>query len=167
MKVPVLKPGMTIRIHQKIQEGEKVRTQVFEGLVVKVSSGSGVNKTFTVRKVVDGIGVEKIFPFYAPSIEKIELTKRGKVRRAKLYYMRDLQGKSTRLKDLPLGELEWIEGTVEEVQEEEAQPEEATAEEAAPAENPEVTEEVEPKSEREPIEETPSEDAQEEEKKAE
>ncbi len=116
-RVPLLKPGMTIRVHQKIKEGEKVRTQVFEGLVIKVSSGNGVNKTFTVRKIVGGIGVEKIFPFYAPVIEKIELMKRGKVRRAKLYYMRKRQGKATRLRDLPLGELQWLEVQDEELTE--------------------------------------------------
>jgi len=123
----MLNPGMSIKVHQKIKEGEKERTQIFEGLVVKISSGNGVNKTFTVRKVVDGIGVEKIFPFYAPSIEKIELMKRGKVRRSKLYYMRERQGKSARLRDLPLGELEYVE-YVEPVVEEPAA-EEAPAEE--------------------------------------
>lgn len=133
--VPVLEPGMSIKVHQKIKEGEKERTQIFEGLVVKVSAGNGVNKTFTVRKVVDGIGVEKIFPFYAPSIEKVELMKRGKVRRSKLYYMRERQGKSARLRDLPLGELEWVEyeEPAPEVVEEPAA-EEAAAPTEAPAE---------------------------------
>jgi len=143
--VPVLKPGMNIKVHQKITEGEKTRTQVFQGLVIKVSSGTGVNKTFTVRKIVDGIGVEKIFPFYAPSLEKIELMKRGKVRRAKLYYMRDRQGKATRLRDLPLGELEWVEATPEELEAEEAAAPEV---EAAPAEEAK-TEEAPAKEEKE------------------
>lgn len=142
--VPVLEPGMTIRVHQKISEGGKERTQIFEGLVIKIGSGSGVNKTFTVRKVVDGIGVEKIFPFYTPSIEKIELMKRGKVRRAKLYYMRDLQGKATRLRDLPLGELQWVEGQVMD------EPVEAVEE--TPEEAPEAEEEVTAEAEA-PVEE--------------
>lgn len=151
--VPVLEPGMTIRVHQKISEGGKERTQIFEGLVIKIGSGSGVNKTFTVRKVVDGIGVEKIFPFYTPSIEKIELMKRGKVRRAKLYYMRDLQGKATRLRDLPLGELQWVEGQVmdEAVEAVEETPEEAPEAEAEAEE--EVTAEAEAPVEEEKEEE--------------
>jgi large subunit ribosomal protein L19 len=112
--VPVLEPGMTIRVHQRITEGAKERVQIFEGLVIKISSGTGVNKTYTVRKIIDGIGVEKIFPFYAPSVEKIELLKKGKVRRAKLYYMRDLRGKSTRLREVSGKELVWLEGTAPE-----------------------------------------------------
>ncbi|MFA5793289.1 MAG: 50S ribosomal protein L19 [Candidatus Gracilibacteria bacterium] len=98
--VPELKSGMTVRVHQKIVEGEKERVQIFEGLIIRVNAGSNrVDKTFTVRKIVEGVGVEKIFPIYSSLIEKIEITKRGKVRRAKLYYMRDLQGKSTRLQE--------------------------------------------------------------------
>jgi len=97
-KVPVLEAGMTVRVHQKIKEGEKERVQIFEGLVIKVSHGHAVDKTFMVRKVVEGIGVEKIFALYSPNIQKIEVTKKSKVRRAKLYYMRDRFGKSARLK---------------------------------------------------------------------
>lgn len=98
-KVPDIKPGQTLRVSQKITEGEKERTQIFEGLVIKISSGHGVNKTFTVRKLVDGIGVEKIFPLHSPTIQKIQIIKEGKVRSAKLYYMRDLSGKSARLRE--------------------------------------------------------------------
>lgn len=98
-KVPDIKPGQTLRVSQRIKEGEKERTQIFEGLVIKINSGSGINKTFTVRKLVDGIGVEKIFPLHSPTIQKIQIVKEGKVRSAKLYYMRDLSGKSARLKD--------------------------------------------------------------------
>lgn len=98
-KRPSLKPGQTVKVHQKIKEGEKTRVQVFEGLVIKINSGTGVDKTFTVRKIVEGIGVEKMFPLYSPTIEKIEVKKEGKVRRAKLYYMRDRAGKSARLKE--------------------------------------------------------------------
>lgn len=101
-KVPVIKPGASIKVYQKITEGEKQRIQMFQGLVISVSAGHNVDKTFTVRKVVEGVGVEKIFPFHSPTIEKIEIMKQGKVRRAKLYYMRDLQGKSTRLRETGL-----------------------------------------------------------------
>ena len=97
-KMPELKSGMTIRVHQKIKEGEKERIQIFEGLIIKVSGGDGLNKTITVRKMVEGIGVEKIFPIYSPTIAKIEIKKKSQVKRAKLYYMRGRSGKSARLK---------------------------------------------------------------------
>ena len=105
-KAPKIEPGMTVRVHQKIKEGEKERIQVFEGLVLKVSAGHGIDKTFTVRKIVDGIGVEKIFPINSPHIDRIEITKKSKIRRAKLYYMRERFGKSARLKGRFLTEAE-------------------------------------------------------------
>jgi large subunit ribosomal protein L19 len=83
-----LKSGDTIRVHQKIKDGDKYRIQVFEGLVLARKHGSEIGATFTVRKVVDGIGVERIFPLYSPAIEKIEITRRSKTRRAKLYFVR-------------------------------------------------------------------------------
>mgnify|MGYP001603837414 CR=1 FL=1 len=98
-KVPNIVPGLTVRVHQMIKEGEKSRVQIFEGLVIKMNSGVGADKTFTVRKIVDGIGVEKIFPLYSPVIKKIEVKKESEVRRAKLYYMRGRSGKSARLKE--------------------------------------------------------------------
>jgi large subunit ribosomal protein L19 len=98
--VPNLKTGLTVRVHQKIQEGEKTRTQVFEGLVIRVNPGSGADATFTVRKIVDGIGVEKIFPLYSENVSKIEVKKVARVRRSKLYFMRDRQGKSANLREL-------------------------------------------------------------------
>ena len=101
-KIPDLKAGATVRVYQKIKEGGKERVQMFQGLVIRVSAGAKLDKTFTVRKVVEG--VEKIFPVYTPTIEKIEIVKQGKVRRAKLYYMRDLQGKSTRLRETELAQ---------------------------------------------------------------
>lgn len=129
-KVPVLKAGYTVRVHTKIKEGEKERIQKFEGLVIRINSGTGVSKTFTVRKVVDGIGVERIFPFFSPNIEKVEVMKAGKVRRAKLYYMRERGGKSARLREMPVGEIaEWGLGEPEP----EAPAEEAAAEETAEA----------------------------------
>ncbi|MBD3270632.1 50S ribosomal protein L19 [Candidatus Peregrinibacteria bacterium] len=98
-KLPELRPGTTVKVHQRIKEGNKERTQVFEGLIIKASHGAGSNKTITVRKIVEGIGVEKIFPIYAPSIEKIEIIRVGKVRQSKLYYMREISGKAARLKE--------------------------------------------------------------------
>lgn len=96
-KVPILKAGMTIKVHQKIKEGAKERVQIFQGLVLSLNSGYGADKTFRVRKVFQGIGVEKVFPLYSPNIVKIEIVRQAKVRRAKLYYTRDLFGKSARM----------------------------------------------------------------------
>jgi len=98
-KVPDLKPGVTVRVHQKIKEGEKERIQIFEGLIIAISAGNGPSKTFTVRKIVEGIGVEKVFPLYSPNIAKIQVKKESSVRRAKLYYMRKRSGKSARLRE--------------------------------------------------------------------
>lgn len=92
-----LRSGYTVRVHQKIREGDKERIQAFEGLIIKLSSGNGTGKTFTVRKVVDGIGVEKIFPIQSPNIAKIEITRKSKVRRAKLYFMRGKLGEHFKL----------------------------------------------------------------------
>ncbi len=105
-KVPDLKPGYTVAVHQKIKEGEKERVQIFEGLIIAIGSGHGADKTFTVRKVVEGIGVERIFPLYSPRIEKIQVKKEGKVRRARLYYMAKRFGKSARLKETFVSENE-------------------------------------------------------------
>lgn len=83
---PKIKPGQTVRVHQKITEGSKERVQIFEGLVIQTGGGSGIAKTFTVRKIVSGVGVEKVFPLHASNIVKIEVVKQGKIRRAKLYF---------------------------------------------------------------------------------
>ncbi|MBP9518838.1 MAG: 50S ribosomal protein L19 [Fervidobacterium sp.] len=92
-EVPDFRPGDTVRVHVKVKEGDKERIQVYEGIVISIR-GSGVGKTFTVRRVASGgIGVERIFPLYVPTIDKIEIVKRGRVRRAKLYYLRDVKGK--------------------------------------------------------------------------
>lgn len=112
-KVPALKSGYTVRVHQKIKEGEKSRIQIFEGLVININSGSGADKTFTVRKVVGGIGVEKIFPLHSTNIEKIEVVKTAKVRRSKLFYMRDRAGKSARLKERFISDKEYNDLLVE------------------------------------------------------
>ncbi|MCS6957741.1 MAG: 50S ribosomal protein L19 [Aquificaceae bacterium] len=89
---PDFKVGDTVRVHYRIVEGEKERVQPFEGIVIRIK-GSGMGKTFTVRKESYGVGIERTFPFYSPSIEKIELIKYGKVRRSKLYFLRKYKGK--------------------------------------------------------------------------
>ena len=101
--LPDIRPGDVVRVHQEITEGDKTRVQVFEGTVLKVNHGRGINGTFTVRRVSGGYGVERIFPFQMPSIKKVEVTKRNKVRRAKLYYLRPLQQKAARLVEKKLG----------------------------------------------------------------
>lgn len=95
-EAPVVKPGETVRVHVKVVEGEKERTQVFEGTVIAVA-GKGNRATFTVRKVSYGVGVERIFPLHSPRIDKVEVVARGRVRRAKLYYLRERSGKAARL----------------------------------------------------------------------
>jgi len=99
MKVlPDLRPGDTIKVHQKIKEGDKERIQIFEGVFIGKKHGKGISGMITVRKAVDGIGVERIFPIHSPSIDKIEVVRHGKVRRSKLYYLRSAQGKKAKLK---------------------------------------------------------------------
>lgn len=108
--LPDIRPGDTVRVHQKIpahiatgkvaggKEGDKEKIQVFEGLVLARKHGKGISATITVRRVISGIGVERIFPIHSPTIEKIEILKRAKVRRAKLYYLRTAKGKKAKLK---------------------------------------------------------------------
>ncbi len=95
-KVPQFYPGDTVKVHVKIKEGDKERIQVFQGTVIS-RRGSGIGETFTVRKVSAGIGVERIFPIHSPNIAQIQRVRKGKVRRAKLYYLRGLTGKSARI----------------------------------------------------------------------
>ena len=95
---PDIKPGDTIKVYQKIKEKDKERIQVFEGQVLAKKHGKGISGTITVRKIISGVGVERIFPIHAPIIEKIEIVKRAKARRAKLYYLRTAKGKKARLK---------------------------------------------------------------------
>ncbi len=96
--LPAFKVGDTVKVHSKISEGDKERIQVFEGVVIRHKKGH-VNTTFTVRKVSYGVGVERIFPMYSPRIDKIEIISSGKVKRARLFYLRDLHGKAARLKN--------------------------------------------------------------------
>ena len=97
-EVPVFNSGDTVKVYVKIKEGARERLQLFEGLVIK-RQGGGISETFTVRKVSYGIGVERTFPVHTPVIEKIELVKKGDVRRAKLYYLRDLRGKAAKIRE--------------------------------------------------------------------
>ena len=97
-KIPDLKVGNTVKVHARIKEGNKERIQIFEGTIIKVQ-GSGVNKTFTVRKISYGVGVEKTFLVHSPLVEKVELVRVGKARRAKLFYLRDRIGKAAKTKE--------------------------------------------------------------------
>ena len=96
--LPDFRPGDTVRVHVKIKEGDKERIQVFEGVVIRRKRG-GVQGTFTVRKMSYGVGVERIFPTYSPMIDKIEVKARGRVRRSRLFYLRELRGKAARIKE--------------------------------------------------------------------
>jgi len=96
--IPGFRPGDTLKVHVKVTEGNRSRIQVFQGFVIG-RQGAGLRETFTVRKVSYGVGVERTFPVHSPSIDKIEVVTRGRVRRAKLYYLRDLRGKAARIKE--------------------------------------------------------------------
>jgi large subunit ribosomal protein L19 len=97
--VPKFRPGDTLKVYVKVVEGSRERVQLFEGVVIK-RRGGGISETFTVRKISYGVGVERAFPVHSPRIEKIEVARRGKVRRAKLYYLRNLRGKAARIKEI-------------------------------------------------------------------
>lgn len=96
-QLPAFRPGDQVKVHYRIREGEKERVQIFQGVVIAHAKG-GIGATFTVRKVSFGVGVERIFPQHSPRIERLEIISRGKVRRARLYYLRELEGKAARLK---------------------------------------------------------------------
>ena len=96
-KIPAFKPGDSVRVHAKVIEGDRERIQAFEGVVLRIRRG-GANSNFTVRRISHGIGVERIFPYFSPLIDKVEVTRVGRVRRAKLYYLRDRVGKAARIK---------------------------------------------------------------------
>ena len=98
-EVPELKIGDTVRVHNKIKEGTRERIQLFEGTII-ARHGGGISETFTVRRISYGVGVEKTFPVHSPNVEKVEVTRTGKVRRAKLYYLRNKIGKDSKVKEL-------------------------------------------------------------------
>ena len=177
-KIPELKVGNTVKVHVRIKEGNKERIQVFEGIIIKIQGG-GLNQTFTVRKNSYGVGVEKTFLIHSPLVEKVELVRVGKARRAKLYYLRDRVGKAAKTKEQIGARIENREIVVKEdlaeepVSEETTTPVESAPEEAPAVETENVTvqevvdtvkeETVEDKKE-EPVE---SKEAEKEEKKAE
>jgi len=96
--VPPFRAGDTVRVNVRVKEGDKERLQAFEGVVI-ARKGEGVSKTFTVRKISNGVGVERIFPLHSPMLESVSVVRRGRVRRAKLFYLRELTGKATRIKE--------------------------------------------------------------------
>ncbi|EIT85064.1 50S ribosomal protein L19 [Fictibacillus sp. WQ 8-8] len=97
--LPKFRSGDTVRVHVKVVEGTRERIQLFEGVVIK-KRGTGISETFTVRKISYGVGVERVFPLHSPKIANLEVVRRGKVRRAKLYYLRALRGKAARIKEI-------------------------------------------------------------------
>ncbi|MFB7155266.1 MULTISPECIES: 50S ribosomal protein L19 [unclassified Lysinibacillus] len=97
--LPTFRPGDTVKVHVKVVEGTRERVQVYEGVVIK-RRGGGISETFTVRKISYGVGVERTFPVHTPKIANLEVVRRGKVRRAKLYYLRNLRGKAARIKEI-------------------------------------------------------------------
>ena len=101
--IPNFRPGDELKVHVRVIEGNKSRVQIFQGLVI-ARRGSGIRETFTIRKISYGVGVERVFPVHAPVIEKIELVRKGEVRRAKLYYLRDLRGKAAKIRERRGGE---------------------------------------------------------------
>ena len=134
--LPDIHPGSTVKVHQKIKEGDKERIQIFEGVIIAAKHGKGISATITVRKVVEGVGVERVFPIHSPAISKIEVVKSAKVRRAKLYYLREAKGKKAKLKkkDFAIA-----------IAEEKA-PETEMAEETTPAVSPETTQPTTPEA---------------------
>lgn len=139
-KVPVLTVGNTVKVHVKVKEGNRERIQVFEGIIIK-KQGGGVNETFTVRKISYGVGVEKTFLVHSPMVEKVEVVRVGKARRAKLYYLRDRVGKASRTKEKLGARIENKEITLKEELSEE--PATEVAEEVVTEEVPTTEETVE------------------------
>ena len=131
-KIPALKVGDTVKVHQRIKEGNRERIQVFEGIIIK-KQGGGVNATFTVRRISYGVGVEKTFMVHSPMVEKVEVVRVGKARRAKLYYLRDRIGKAAKTKEKIGARIETKEITIkEELVEEPVKEEVAVEAEEAP-----------------------------------
>ncbi|RLK63276.1 50S ribosomal protein L19 [Atopobacter sp. AH10] len=97
--IPAFRPGDTVRVHVKVVEGSRERIQLFEGVVIK-RRGAGISETYTVRKVSNGVGVERTFPLHTPRVAKLEVVRQGRVRRAKLYYLRERHGKSARIREI-------------------------------------------------------------------
>ena len=161
-KIPDLKVGNTVRVHQRIKEGNRERIQVFEGIIIK-KQGGGLNATFTVRKIAYGVGVEKTFLIHSPLVEKVEVVRVGKARRAKLFYLRDRVGKAAKTKELVGARIEDKEIVVKEDLTEEAPAEEVKEEVVeTPTEATETVEEVAEATTE--TTETPAEEAKKEDK---
>jgi len=138
--LPEIRPGDLVRVYQKIKEKKGERVQPFEGIVIAKKHGKGISSTITVRGIISGIGVEKIFPLHSPTIEKIEIKKRGKTRRAKLYYLRKATGRKARLKRVELADKISLKETTEvSVPEETPKTEETSKEEMPKEEGPQPT----------------------------
>ena len=105
--IPEFGPGDTVKVNFRIREGDRERIQVFQGVVIRLQNGNGPAANFTVRRISGGIGIERIFPFHSPLIESLEVTRRGSVRRAKLYYLRGLQGRAARIKEKTVPRPQW------------------------------------------------------------
>jgi large subunit ribosomal protein L19 len=165
-RIPAFRPGDTVRVHAKVIEGDRQRIQAFEGVVLRIRRG-GVNSNFTVRRISHGIGVERIFPYFSPLVDKVDVVRVGSVRRAKLYYLRERIGKAGRIKAgsrarfeeltaLPAAAYEEAEAAAEaEAAEEEAMAEQVVAEEAITEEVAEAEAEAEVAAEEAAVEEAP------------
>jgi large subunit ribosomal protein L19 len=155
--VPAIGPGDRVKVHQKIKEGAKERIQIFEGVIIKTQHGTGINGTFTVRRIASGVGVEKLFPLHSPAIVKIEKIRSAKVRRAKLYYVRDLVGRAARrLKKEKEDVAVWEDVIVEVTQKDPEQVQIEKEAEETPEETVELVEEkIEEAEEEVPAEEAP------------
>ena len=165
-KVPDIKVGDTIRVHQRIKEGNRERIQVFEGIIIK-KQGGGLNATFTVRRVAYGVGTEKTFLIHSPMVEKVEVVRVGKARRAKLYYLRDRVGKAAKTKENIGARIETTEISLkEDLAEEPVAEEVAEVVEEVPVQEEVATEKVEEVAEA-PVEEVKEEPAKVEEEPAE
>jgi large subunit ribosomal protein L19 len=156
--LPRFRPGDSVKVHVRVVEGNRERVQVFQGVVIR-RSGGGLRETFTVRKISFGVGVERTFPLHSPSIAKLEIVQRGHVRRAKLYYLRDLRGKKARIKERRIDEAKLAALEAMEAMEAEDEAEDAVAEgsmealeeaETAAELEPDAAEEISPDEVREP-----------------
>ena len=145
--IPEINSGDTVRVHLKIKEGDKERIQIFEGLVIATHAGKSLDSTFTVRKESFGVGVERVFPLHSPRILKVERIKRSRVRRSKLYFLRELSGKEARLKEIDRDHQIWEEPEAEKELEKLAE-ETAKAAEAAAAEKEAEEAELEKKADQ-------------------
>ena len=161
--IPDFRAGDTVKVHVRVVEGNRERVQVFQGVVIRRQNG-GLRETFTVRKISFGVGVERTFPVHSPSISKLELVSRGAVRRAKLYYLRDLRGKKARIKerridDVKLAAMEATAAAAAEAEEQAAAAQEAevAASEETEAAEPEATETEAAEPEATPVAEEPAE----------